>query len=67
MRGNSLQAASARLRAETPAQRWSTWLARFREDRRRLRLEQLETIVRLQAETRRQRQSGEAPRLRPWL
>jgi hypothetical protein len=57
MRGNS-QAASARLCADTPARRWSAWLARTREQRRQARLEQLETIVRMQAESRRVRQSG---------
>ena len=67
MRGNS-QAASARLRPIAPARRWSSWLMRAPEQRRRARLEELETVVRMQAETRRARQSGEySPRLRPWL
>jgi hypothetical protein len=67
MRGNS-QAASARLRATTPARRRSTWLARAQAKRRWALLEQLETIARLEAETRRARRSGEyAPKLRSWL
>ncbi len=67
MRGNS-QAASARLRAESPARRWSAWLASAQEERRRTRLEKLETIVRMQAETRRARRSGQhSPKLHPWL
>ena len=45
MRGNS-QAASARLRPDTPAQRWSAWLTRTREERSRTRMERLETIAR---------------------
>jgi hypothetical protein len=67
MRGNS-QAASARLRATTPARRQPAWLVRAQAKRRWAMLEQLETIARLEAETRRARRSGEyAPKLRPWL
>jgi hypothetical protein len=67
MRGNS-QAASARLRAMTPARRQSTWLARAQAMRRWALLERLETIARLEAEQRRALRSGEySPRLRPWL
>ena len=67
MRGNS-QAASARLRAITPARRASAWLVRAQAKRRWALLEQLETIARLEDEARRARRSGEyAPRLRPWL
>ena len=66
MRGNS-QAASARLRAEAPARRWSVWLTRAQEQRRRARLEGLITTERLQSEARRARQSGAyAPKLRSW-
>jgi hypothetical protein len=57
MRGNS-QAASARLRADSPARGWSAWLTRAREQRRQAQRERLETIVRMQAESRRARQSG---------
>ena len=67
MRGNS-QAASARLRPTAPARRWSTWLMRDREQRRRSRLEELETIARMEDEARRARRSGEyITKLRPWL
>jgi hypothetical protein len=67
MRGNS-QAASARLRAMTPARRQPTWLARAQAKRRWAMIERLETIARLEAEQRRRRQSGEyGPKLRPWL
>jgi hypothetical protein len=67
MRGNS-QVASARLRADTPTGRWSAWLASTRAEWRRARLERLEIIERLEAETRRARQSGKCtPKLRPWL
>lgn len=67
MRGNS-QAASARLRATTPARRRSTWLIRAQAKRRWAMLERLETIARLEAEARRARQKGEyKPELRPWL
>jgi hypothetical protein len=67
MRGNS-QAASTRLRAEAPVRRWSAWLTRAQEQRRRARLEELITTERLQSEARRARQSGAyAPKLRPWL
>lgn len=67
MRGNS-QAASARLRATTPARHRSTWHLRAQAERRWALLEQLETIARLEAEARRARRSGEyAPKLRPWL
>lgn len=67
MRGNS-QTASARLRATTPAQRGSTWLVRAQAKRRWALLERLETIARLEAETRRARQKGEyEPKLRPWF
>jgi hypothetical protein len=66
MRGNS-QAASARLRADSLAQRWTASLTRARQQRRRARLEELETIARMRAETRRAMSSGQhAPRLRPW-
>jgi hypothetical protein len=57
MRGNS-QAASARLRADTPAQRWTAWLTRTREQRRRTRMERLETIARMQAEARHAQRAG---------
>jgi hypothetical protein len=60
MRGNS-QVASARLRADTPTRRWSAWLTRTREQRRQARLERLETIVRMQAESRRARPSRQYP------
>lgn len=68
MRGNS-QAASARLRADMPVQRRSAWLTRTREDRRRKRMERLETIARMQAEARRARRAGDYhPRLHSrWL
>jgi hypothetical protein len=67
MWGNS-QTASARLRAEAPARRWSAWLTRAQEQRRRARLEELITAERLQSEARRARQSGaSASTLRPWL
>jgi len=67
MRGNS-QAASARLRATTPARGRSTWLARAQAKRRWALLERLETIARLEAEQRRALRSGEyTPKLRPWL
>jgi hypothetical protein len=67
MRGNS-QAASARLRATTPARRRFAWLARAQARRRWALLEQLETIARLEAEARRAQRSGEyVPKLRPWL
>ena len=67
MRGNS-QAASARLRATTPARRGSAWLIRAQAKRRWALLEQLETIARLEDEARRARRTGEAtPKLRPWL
>jgi len=67
MRGNS-QAASARLRATTPARRGSAWLIRAQAKRRWALLEQLETIARLEHEARRTRRSGEyEPKLRPWL
>jgi hypothetical protein len=67
MRGIS-QTASARPRPITPARRWSTWLMRDREQRRRTRLETLETIERLAAEQRRALRSGESsPRLHPRL
>jgi hypothetical protein len=67
MRGNP-QAASLRLRAAAPARRWSAWLEQAQENRRRARLEQAEVIVRLLADDRRARRSGEhVPKLRPWL
>jgi hypothetical protein len=67
MRGNS-RAASARLRATTPARRRSTWLIRAQAKRRWALLEQLETIARLEDEARRARRLGEhSPKLRPWL
>ncbi len=67
MRGNP-QAASLRVRSGAPARRWATWLKQVREEHRRLRLEQAEVMVRLQAEERRARQSGQhVPQPRPWL
>ena len=57
MRGNS-QAASARLRPDTPARRWSAWLTRTREERSRTRMERLETIARMQDEARRAGRAG---------
>lgn len=58
MRGNP-QVASARLRAVTPARRWSAWMVRNQERRSRAQIERLETIERLRAEERRSRSSGE--------
>jgi len=57
MRGNP-QAVSLRLRA-APTRRCPVWLERAQENRRRAQLEHAEVIVRLQADERQARRSGE--------
>jgi hypothetical protein len=43
----------------SPHRRWSTWIARMSEERRRARQERLETLERLESEQRRGRRAGE--------
>ena len=64
MRGNP-QAASMRLLAVLPGERWTTWLEQTRQRRRRDELTTLEVKERRQHEERRAQRSGEhSPDLR---
>lgn len=53
------QAIAGRPLSASPSRRWSVWIARLNEGRRRDRQERLETIERLSAEGRRARRGGE--------
>lgn len=52
------QAITGRPLTASPGRRWSTWIARLSEGRRRDRQERLETIERLSAEQRRALRAG---------